>query len=40
MKTYMTRETFKTIIQNTLKNYDYSKQELKDIIRKLNVVVR
>ena len=40
MKTYMTKEMFKAILNNTLKKYDYSKKDIKDIIRKLNVVIR
>ena len=40
IKTYMTKETFKKLISNTMSKYDYSKKDVKSIIRKLNIQVR
>lgn len=40
IKTYMTRETFNKLVKNTMSKYDYSKKDVKSIIKKLNIQVR
>ena len=39
MKTYMTKETFEKLLENTLRDYDYTKEDIKDIVKKLNIKI-